>query len=105
MSKQPQYNIVASQVFSQYLDNVIDLETLVGRLQEIELQLMSDEEEEDDEISNKKLWFRFFDGDLMQTTISDIENELSNSSHPSSKILMRGIAFGLANNELEVHFG
>jgi hypothetical protein len=105
MNHQPQYTTLASQVFSQYLDNEIDLETLVGRLREIELQLMSDEEEEDNEVSSKKVWFRFFDDDPMQTTISDIENELSNTSHPSSKILLRGIAFGLANNELEVHFG
>ena len=104
MSHQPQYTTVASQVFSQFLDNEIDLETLVGRLSELELQLMSDEEGEDDEVSSKKVWFRFFEGDTLQTSISDIENELSDTSHPNSKILLRGIAFGLANNELEVHF-
>ncbi|WP_162426207.1 hypothetical protein [Pontibacter pudoricolor] len=104
MSKQSQYTTIATQVFSQYLDNEVDLETLIGRLREIELQLISDEEEEDDEVSNKKVWFRFFEGDPIQTTISDIENELSDTSHPSSKILLRGIAFGLANNEVEVHF-
>ncbi|NDK55446.1 hypothetical protein [Pontibacter fetidus] len=105
MPHQPHYTSLATQVFSQYLDQAIDLETLILKLREIELQLLSDEEEDDDEVSTKQVWFRFFDGDAMQTTISDIENELSDSSHPSSKILLRGIAFGLANNELQVHFG
>ena len=104
MSHQPQYTTVTSQIFSQYLDNEIDLETLIGRLRELELQLLSDEDEAEDEVSTKKVWFSFFEGDTLQTTIADIESELSNTAHPNSKILLRGIAFGLANNELEVHF-
>jgi hypothetical protein len=102
MSKQAQYFPMARQVFNQYLDNEIDLDTLIERLREMELQLLADEDEEEE--SNKQLWFRFFEGDTLATTISDIQKDLSDPSHPNANILLRGIAFGLQTEELEVHF-
>jgi hypothetical protein len=106
MTKQAHYTPMASQLFGQYLDNAIDLETLIGRLQEMELQLMADEDVDDEEEveSNKRLWFRFFAGDDMKTSVTEIAQDLSDPSHPNAQILKRGIAFGLAEDELEVHF-
>ena len=102
MAKQPQYIPIASAAFNAYLDNEIDLDELIKRLRDIELQVLSDEEEEEE--SEGKLWFRFFADDPLQTTISEIEQDLHDPAHPSSQILLRGIAYGLDANELEVHF-
>ncbi|WP_266205149.1 hypothetical protein [Pontibacter kalidii] len=106
MTKQPNYTAIASEVFNAYLDNQFDLDNLVARLREIELQVMHDddaEEEEDDE-TDKKLWFRFFREDPFQTTIHDIEKDLSDAAHPNYRILLQGIAMGLEAGELEVHY-
>lgn len=102
MTHQPNYTPMARQVFNQYLDNEIDLDTLIERLRSMELQLLADMDEEDE--SSPKLWFRFFEGDTLATTINDIEHDLLDPSHPSANILLRGIAFGLETDELEVHF-
>lgn len=99
MTHQPQYTTIASEAFGNFLDNKIDLDTLIERLRDIELQIISEEEEETD----KGLWFRFFEGDTLQTSITEIENDLSDPSHPNSQILLRGIAYGLEAKELEVH--
>ena len=101
MTKQPHYVPIVRKAFSQYLDEIIDLDTLVDRLRGIELQVMSDDEENE---TGKGLWFRFFEGDPLKTTIADIEKELSDPTHPSYNILRQGIAFGLQADELEVHY-
>ena len=108
MSSLPQYTAIASKAFNDYLDNEVDLDELIARLREIELQVMhddtEDEEEDDNEETGKKLWFRFFREDPFQTTISDIENDLRDTSHPNCRILLQGIALGLEAGELEVHY-
>ncbi|WP_242919477.1 hypothetical protein [Pontibacter liquoris] len=101
MSKQPHYTPIVREAFSLYLDEVIDLDTLAERLREIELQVLADDEEDE---TGKGLWFRFFEGDPLKTTIADIEKELSDPAHPSYNILRQGIAFGLQADELEVHY-
>lgn len=105
MPKLPQYTSIASEAFNLYLDQQIDLETLIGRLRDMEWQVLSDADEKEDELpqSDAKVWFRFFAEDPMQTTINEIEQDLSNPTHPSAQILLRGIAYGLNANELEVH--
>ncbi len=98
---------MARQVFDHYLDNKIDLDALIEKLREIELQLMADEDEEGDgeEVeTDKRLWFRFFAGDTLSTTIAEIERDLGDPSHPNARILLQGIAFGLETDELEVHY-
>ena len=100
MTKQAQYTSIISEAFSHYLDNKYNLDTLIERLREIELQVMSDDEDE----IGAGIWFRFFDGDTLKTSISDIHKELSAPSHPNYNILKQGIAFGLKTNELEVHY-
>jgi hypothetical protein len=100
MTKQAQFTNIVRETFSRFLDNELDLETLIERLREIELQVMSEEEEE----TGSQVWFRFFEGDTLKTTISDIEKDLSDTSHPNCRILMQGIAYGLKSNELEVHY-
>lgn len=100
MSKQPQYTTIAREAFSNYLNNSIDLDTLIERLRYMELQVISDDEEE----TGKEVWFRFFEGDPLHTTISEIEKDLSDPGHPNCTLLRRGIALGLAAGELEVHY-
>ncbi|MHA6247952.1 hypothetical protein ACXYMU_08465 [Pontibacter sp. CAU 1760] len=95
----PHYTTIAQDAFNAYLDQQINLATLMSRLREIELQVQSEDEED----TEKTLWFRFFAGDPMQTTISDIEKDLQDPAHPNSRILLQGIALGLDANELEVH--
>ncbi|PTX18301.1 hypothetical protein C8N40_106100 [Pontibacter mucosus] len=102
MTQVPQYTSIASAAFNEYLDNHIELDELIARLREIELQVMHDDEAEEE--TGKVLWFCFFSGDPFQTTIRDIENDLSDPSHPSSRILLQGIALGLEAGELEVHY-
>jgi hypothetical protein len=102
MSQQTQYNTITREAFSNFLDQKIDLDGLIERLRYIELQILSDKDEEEE--TGKKLWFRFFDGDTLKTDISEIEKELSDPAHPSANILKRGIAYGLQSNELEVHY-
>ncbi|OKL38560.1 hypothetical protein [Pontibacter flavimaris] len=108
MSQLPHYTPIASRAFNDYLDNQIDLDDLIARLREIELQVMHDDTEEEDEEepaeTGKVLWFRFFSGDPFQTTIRDIENDLRDPAHPNSRILLQGIALGLEAEELEVHY-
>lgn len=104
MAQKPKYIPLAKKAFNDYLDNQIDLEELITRLRQIELQVMSDEDEDEEEATEKVLWFRFFAGDPTQTTITDIEKELGNPGHPVSQILLRGIALGLDADELEVHY-
>jgi hypothetical protein len=103
MSQQPQYTSMASAAFNAFLDNQADLDTLIERLREMELQIMADEEEEEED-SGKALWFRIFEGDPLQTTISDIEKDLADPNHPNYRILLQGIALGLEADELEVHY-
>ena len=100
MTQHPQYTPIASAAFNAYLDNHIDLDELIKRLQEIELQVLSEEEDDNE----GRLWFRFFADDPLQTTISELAQDLRDPSHPSSQILLRGIAYGLSVNELQVHF-
>lgn len=102
MTQLPHYTSIASAAFNDYLYNRIELDDLIARLREIELQVMHDDEAEEE--TEKVLWFRFFNGDPFQTTISDIENDLSDPTHPSARILLQGIALGLDSNELEVHY-
>ena len=101
MTKQVQYIPMAREAFNSFLDNKIDFDILIARLRDMELQIMS--EVEDDE-PGKGIWFRFFEGDTQQTTISEIAKELSDPTHPNYRILMQGIAFGLQSGELEVHY-
>jgi len=100
MSKQPHYTTIVREAFSGYLDGALDLDALIERLRYIELQILSDDEEE----SSRKVWFRFFEGDPLQTTISEIEKDLSDPQHPNCLILKRGIALGLQSGELAVHY-
>lgn len=102
MSKQPQYNTIAREAFDLYLDNKIDLDALIERLRYIELQVQAEDESEEE--NDKELWFCFFEGDSLKTTIRDIEKELRDPSHPSANILRRGIALGLEAKELDVHY-
>ncbi|WP_299762585.1 hypothetical protein [uncultured Pontibacter sp.] len=102
MSELPQYKTIAGEAFHDFLDKRTDLNTLLERLRYIELQVQSDDEEEEE--AGKVLWFRFFEGDSLQNTISDIETDLSDSSHPNSRILQQGILLGLQAGELEVHY-
>ncbi|WP_018478162.1 hypothetical protein [Pontibacter roseus] len=104
MTKQAQYTGFAREIFSQYLDKQIDLDVLITRLRDMELQVMSDADDEEEEETGKRLWFRFFEGDTLATTISDIEKDLADTSHPNADILLRGITFGLQTDELEVHY-
>ncbi|WP_439882316.1 hypothetical protein ACSX1A_03945 [Pontibacter sp. MBLB2868] len=100
MSHQPQYTTIVREAFNLYLDNKIDLDELIERLRYVELQVQSEEEEE----SDRKVWFRFFEGDTLKTTIDEIEKDLRDPAHPGGVILKRGIAYGLDANELEVHY-
>lgn len=97
------YSPIASKAFNDYLDNHTNLDELIARLREIELQVLHDDAEEE-EAPAKTLWFRFFQGDPLQTTISDIEQDLQDAAHPNCRILLQGIAFGLESGELEVHY-
>ena len=99
MSKQPQYTESARGAFTDYLDEKIDREALVEKLRAIESQASEELGGED-----AGLWFRFFEGDTLATTISDIERDLSAPSHPNSKLLRSGIALGLQSGKLEVHY-
>lgn len=100
MSEQPQYSTLAREAFNDYLDSKIDLDTLIERLRYMELQIVSDDEEE----TGEAIWFRFFEGDTLQTTISEIKRDLADPAHPNYRILMLGIANGLETGELEVHY-
>jgi hypothetical protein len=100
MTHQPHYTTIAREAFNSYLDNRINLEELIERLRYIELQILSDDEEE----TGSQVWFRFFEGDTLKTTINEIEKDLSDPSHPASLILKRGIAYGVEANEIEVHY-
>ena len=108
MPHQPHYSPMARQLFGQFLDQEIDRDTLIGRLQEMELQLQADADEEneveDDVESRRSLRIRIFGGDTLGMSIREIEQDLQDPSHPNAQILMRGIAFGLAEDELEVHY-
>ncbi|PVY40234.1 hypothetical protein [Pontibacter virosus] len=108
MPHQPHYSPMARQLFGQFLDQEIDRDNLIGRLQEMELQLQADadeENEDEDEIeSTRSLRIRIFGGDTLGMSISEIEQDLQEPTHPNAQILMRGIAFGLAEDELEVHY-
>ncbi|MEJ8801994.1 hypothetical protein [Pontibacter sp. H249] len=99
MSRLPHYTTIASNVFNAYLDSEINLDEFLQKLREIEMQVNHDEEEE----TYKVLWFRFFEGDPLQTTIQDIEKDLTDPSHPNSRILLQGILMGLQAGELEVN--
>lgn len=110
MSHQPHYSPMARQLFGQFLDQEIDRDTLIGRLQEMELQLQADADDEmEDEAeeqleSTRSLRIRIFGGDTQGMSIREIEQDLQDPAHPNAQILMRGIAFGLAEDELEVHY-
>ena len=106
MTKQDRYTSTVKQTFSAYLDGIITSEELIIKLREIEMQLMSDNDtdEEDNFEAGKGLWIRFFEGDTEGLTIQEIEKDLSNTEHPNYKILRHGITLGLAADELQVHF-
>ncbi|PKV75734.1 hypothetical protein BD749_0680 [Pontibacter ramchanderi] len=97
---------MARQLFGQFLDQEIDRDTLIGRLQEMELQLQADadDESEDDNLDTRTLRIRVFGGDTLGMSIREIGQDLEDLTHPNAQILLRGIAFGLAEDELEVHF-
>ncbi|ARS35221.1 hypothetical protein [Pontibacter actiniarum] len=100
MTKQPQYTTIARDAFGKYIDDEIDLDQLLERLRYIEQQVISEDEDE----TEKTVWFRFFEGDPLHTTISEVGKDLSDPSHPNCALLQRGIALGLQAGELEVHY-
>ena len=107
MTKQDRYTPTVKQTFSAYLDGIITSEELIIKLREVEMQLMSDNDTDDEEEvfeTGKGLWIRFFEGDTEGLTIQEIEKDLGNPEHPNYKILRHGIAIGLAADELEVHY-
>jgi hypothetical protein len=106
MTKQDRYTLTVKQTFSAYLDGIIDSQELIIKLREIEMQLMSDNDVDEDKefVAGKGLWIRFFEGDTEGLTIYEIEKDLNNPEHPNYKILRHGIAIGLAADEFEVHY-
>lgn len=100
MTLQPHYTSITKEAFTDFLENRIDSETLLDRLRYIEMQIISDDEDE----VGKGIWFRFFEGDTLKTTISDIEKDLRAPGHPNYNILKKGIAFGIQSDELELHY-
>lgn len=107
MTKQDRYTLTVRQTFSAFLDGIIDNQELIIKLREIEMQLMSDndtDEEEEGVPTGRGLWIRFFEGDTDGLSIDEVEKDLRNVDHPNYRILMQGMAIGLAADELEVHY-
>lgn len=66
------------KLFAQFYANEINKRQLIQGLREVEHKLF--EQDFKMELS-KQLWFRFFEGDTMATTIEDLCNDISSSTN------------------------
>ena len=102
--------------FKAYRTNRIDKYELKAYLEDIQYQLYarefesvdqwndSDEfiESELNKLESMYLWFKFFKGDTLATTINDIIKDLdcpTNKNH-----ILRNLDSAINNNELEIYF-
>lgn len=101
--------------FKAYRMGQIDKYELKAYLKDIEYQLYvryfedieqtnNDEDFEADieNLCTKNMWFRFFKGDTLATTINDIINSLdcpTNKNH-----ILRNLDTAINDNELEIYF-
>ena len=104
--------------FKAYRTNRIDKYELKAYLEDIEYQLYqyhvfkvyadfekSSEEvfaSEREKLNAKNMWFRFFKGDTLATTINDIINALDCPTN--KKHILRNLDAVINDNELEIYF-
>lgn len=102
--------------FKAYRTNRIDKYELKAYLKDIEYQLYvryfesvdqwndSDEfiEADIENLCTKNMWFRFFKGDTLATTINDIINSLDCPTN--GKYILRNLDSAINDNELEIYF-
>ena len=96
MRNYKKYRSVTIDLFKLFLAEKLDKEGLIKGLQAIESIIKQGK------ISNKSIWFRFFKGDCLATTISNIHFDLERSNDNYIKECMQ-IA---VNNPkgLQIHF-
>lgn len=102
--------------FKAYRTNRIDKYELKAYLKDIEYQLYmryfedieqtnNDEYEYEADIENlctKNMWFKFFNGDTLATTINDIINALDCPTN--GKYILRNLDSAIAEKQLEIYF-
>lgn len=102
MKKLTQYQYACSKAMYEFINNHINLDTLLSKLKEVEDY---HREEIGDHDSDKHIWFRFFKGDTMVTTLKNLENDLS--SHLSIKnhqFMMELMKDAVNDASLEVYY-
>jgi hypothetical protein len=95
---QHKYNV--QEIFFNYTKEKIDLDEMISKLKDIEKTVRKDIKED------KNLWFRFFQGDTLATTIDDIYKDLSlPKSHDNHQLMLDNLKkTSELENEIEIHF-
>lgn len=101
--------------FKAYRTNRIDKYELKAYLKDIEYQLYMREFEDIEQTNNdedfeadienlctKNMWFKFFKGDTLATTINDIIKDLDCPTN--GKYILRNLDSAINDNELEIYF-
>lgn len=73
------YRPIIKKLFAQFYANEINKERLIRGLYEVENTMYRNTKTKfnsDNGIKINGLWFRFFNGDTMATTISDLSNDI-----------------------------
>lgn len=85
-------------LFQSYLDGGLSQKRLKTELYKLEIDLT-----DLDNIDNKDLWFRFFKGDTLATTIADLDNLLK--SNKNKKYALENLKMAIDNpKDFQVNF-
>lgn len=83
--------------FESYINNTSTLTFLILSLMNIENQLKRKRK-----LTNKELWFKFFNDDTGATTIYDLQRDLNNPTNRDYTI--ENIKHAIENKSLQVYF-
>lgn len=91
--------------FTRFIYNkIFEIDHLVVFLKGIEADLIKEEIEKTNDLTEKGLWFRFSKDDTAVTTIQDLENTFKNDNKNNKNFYIALIGEALNHQTLEIHF-
>ena len=97
-----QYHYACMDAINLYMQGIYRRSQLISKLREIENH---HRKETDDYENEKQLWFRFFEGDNLVTTITEIDNcLLLPQTHPNFQSMIESFEIAITDASLQVYF-
>ena len=101
MNNLNQYKLRFLELFADFLSMKIDEQTFIQKLYSFEMKIKSENDETENE--DCSLWFRFFKGDTLATTIRDIKTDLIFGNTSNHNFMIENLKLAIELNELEIY--